>query len=118
VATTCNFRACAHASTDTLFVLADNRTPVDGKAVKGFEIAGHFLVRNRFAITANFEDGLSGVYLATIPAEGFTRMGTPEALRLQRLRFCSFQGKGDLGGVDTGLADVFRREAGGRSGLG
>ena len=59
-------------------MLAGNRTPLDGKAVKGFEIAGHFLVRNRFAITANFEDGRSGVYLATIPAEGFTRMGAPE----------------------------------------
>jgi len=64
-------------STDALFVLADNRTPVDGKAVKGFEIAGHFMVRNRFAITANFEDGTSGVYLATIPTDGFTRMGAP-----------------------------------------
>jgi hypothetical protein len=66
-----------NSSTDTLFVLADNRTPIEGKAVKGFEIAGHFLVRNRFAITASFEDGTSGVYLATIPAEGFVRMGAP-----------------------------------------
>lgn len=66
-----------NASTDTLFVLADNRTPIAGKIVKGFEIAGHFLVRNRFAIAASFSDGTSGVYLATIPAEGFTRMGVP-----------------------------------------
>lgn len=66
-----------NASTDTLFVLADNRAPLAGKTVKNFEIAGHFLVRNRFAITATFEDDTSGVYLATIPAEGFTRMGAP-----------------------------------------
>jgi len=66
-----------NATTDTLFVLADNRTPIEGKAVKGYEIAGHFLVRNRFAVTANFADGTSGVYLATIPSEGFIRMGAP-----------------------------------------
>ncbi len=64
-------------SADALFVLADNWTPIEGKAVKGFEIAGHFLVRNRIALTANFEDGTSGVSLATVPAEGFVRMGAP-----------------------------------------
>jgi hypothetical protein len=66
-----------NSTTDTLFKLADNRIPIAGKTVKGFEIAGHFLVRNRFAITATFEDGTSGVYLATIPVEGFTRAGAP-----------------------------------------
>ena len=66
-----------NVTTDTLFVLADNRSPIGGKAVSGFEIAGQFLVRNRFAITATFKDGTSGVYLATIPVEGFTRMGAP-----------------------------------------
>jgi hypothetical protein len=65
------------AVTDTLFVLTDNRQSVAGKNIRGFEIAGSFLVRNRFAVTANFEDGTSGVYLATIPVEGFTRMGAP-----------------------------------------
>jgi len=66
-----------NAGTDTLFRLADNRAPIAGKKVTGFEIAGHFLVRNRFAIAVTFEDQSSGVYLATIPVEGFTRMGAP-----------------------------------------
>lgn len=66
-----------NAGTDKLFVLADNRTEIDGKAVRGFEIAGHFLVRNRFAIAVYFRDRTSGIYLATIPVEGFARMGAP-----------------------------------------
>lgn len=66
-----------NASTDTMFLLTDNRLPVAGKKIREFEIAGNFLVRNRFAVTATFEDGTSGVYLATIPVEGFTRMGAP-----------------------------------------
>jgi hypothetical protein len=65
------------ASADTLFVLADNRTPIAGKTVKGFEIASHLMIRNRFALAVYFEDKTSGVYLATIPSEGFTRMGAP-----------------------------------------
>jgi len=65
------------ASADTLFVLADNRNPIEGKAVKGFEIASHLMIRNRFALAVYFEDETSGVYLATIPSEGFTRMGAP-----------------------------------------
>lgn len=65
------------AVTDTLFVLTDNRLPLAGKRIKRFEIAGSFLVRNRFAVTATFDDGTSGVYLATIPVEGFARMGAP-----------------------------------------
>lgn len=62
---------------DELFVLADNRTPIDGKAVRGYEIAGHFLANNRFALTAKFRDGTSGVYLGTIPAKSYKRMGSP-----------------------------------------
>lgn len=65
------------ASADTLFVLADNRTPIAGKTVKGFEIASRLMIRNRFALAVYFEDKTSGVYLATIPSEGFTRMGAP-----------------------------------------
>ena len=64
---------------DELYVLADNRTPVDGKEVSDYEIAGHFLANNRFALTANFRDGSSGVYLATIPAKSYRRMGSPAA---------------------------------------
>jgi hypothetical protein len=65
------------ASADTLFLLADNRTPLAGKTVKGFEIASHLMIRNRFALAVYFENDTSGVYLATIPSEGFTRMGAP-----------------------------------------
>lgn len=64
---------------DELFLLADSRTPVDGKAVRGYEIAGHVLANNRFALTVKFRDGSSGVYLATIPAKSYRRMGSPAA---------------------------------------
>ena len=47
---------------------------VDGKQIADFEIAGDFLVRNRFAVTAHFRDRSSGVYLATIPPRSFKRM--------------------------------------------
>jgi hypothetical protein len=63
---------------DELFLLCDNRDPIDGKAVKGFEIGTNLLVRNRFAITIHFQDGSSGVYLATIPPNSFKRMTTGE----------------------------------------
>jgi hypothetical protein len=61
---------------DALFLLCDNRLPIDGKAVRGFEVGSNFLVRNRFAITIHFQDGSSGVYLATIPPNSFKRMTT------------------------------------------
>lgn len=59
---------------DELFLLADNRAPIEGKRVTAFEIAGRFLVRDRFAVTARFADKTSGVYLATIPARSFKRL--------------------------------------------
>ena len=59
---------------DELFLLTDNRTPVGEKKIKDFEIAGHFLVRNRFAVSIEFEDGSYGVYMATIPKRSFKRM--------------------------------------------
>jgi hypothetical protein len=59
---------------DALFLLCDNREPIDGKAVSSFEVGSNFLVRNRFAITVHFHDGSAGVYLATIPPHSFKRM--------------------------------------------
>lgn len=59
---------------DELFLLCDNRTRIENKQVEDFEIAGDFLVRNRFAVTANFADQTSGVYLATIPPRSFKRL--------------------------------------------
>jgi hypothetical protein len=59
---------------DELFLLCDNRAALAGKHVTDFEIAGHFLVRNRFAVTAHFNDNTSGVYMATIPARSFKRI--------------------------------------------
>jgi hypothetical protein len=57
-----------------LFSLSDNRQPLEEKKITEFEIAGDFLVGNRFAVTATFDDGSSGVYLATIPKASFRRM--------------------------------------------
>jgi len=62
---------------DKLFRLVDSHQAIGGKTPSGFAIAGEVMVRNRFAIAATFPDGTTGVYLATIPAEGFTRMGAP-----------------------------------------
>lgn len=59
---------------DEIFLLCDNRETIDGKDVANFEIASNFLVRNRLAVTINFRDRSSGVYLATIPARAFRRM--------------------------------------------
>lgn len=59
---------------DELFLLTDNRVPLEGKKIKAFEIAGDFLVDNRFAVTALFTDRTSGVYLATIPTHSFKRI--------------------------------------------
>ncbi|MEP6685181.1 MAG: hypothetical protein ABJB22_00255 [Verrucomicrobiota bacterium] len=59
---------------DELFLLCDNRNLIENKQVQDFEIAGDFLVRNRFAVTAHFRDETSGVYLATIPMRCFKRM--------------------------------------------
>lgn len=59
---------------DELFLMCDNRTAVENKHVIDFEIAGDFLVRNRFAVTAQLNDGSYGVYLATIPPWSFKRM--------------------------------------------
>ena len=59
---------------DELFLLCDSRTRIGAKLPVEFEIAGDFLVRNRFAITARFDDDSSGVYLATIPARSFKRL--------------------------------------------
>ena len=58
---------------DELFLLTDNRTPLDGKKINGYEIAGHCLIRNRLAVEVDFSDGSTGVYLATIPPSGFLR---------------------------------------------
>jgi hypothetical protein len=59
---------------DELFLLTDNRQPLEGKEISNFEIAGDFLVQDRFAVTAVFKDRSSGVYLATIPKHAFKRM--------------------------------------------
>lgn len=59
---------------DELFLLCDNRNPIEDKQVTDFEIAGDFLVGNRFAVTAHFRNETSRVYLATIPKRCFKRM--------------------------------------------
>ncbi len=53
-----------------LYLLADNRALVDGKEIVDFELAKQFFSGERFALTAEFEDRTSGVYLATVPDEG------------------------------------------------
>ncbi len=63
---------------DELYLLTDNRQPVEGKKVRSFEIAGDFLVGNRFAVSAHFTDGTYGVYLASIPAHSFKRISSPD----------------------------------------
>ncbi len=62
---------------DELFLLTDNRLPVGAKEIVDFEIAGHFLVRNRFAVSVQFSGNTYGVYLATIPTRSFKRMAAP-----------------------------------------
>ena len=61
------------ADQDMLYVLADNRAPLEGKGIVDFEIGSRPLVGNRFAVTAKFAGGGSGVYLATVPAHAFRR---------------------------------------------
>ncbi len=58
---------------DELFVLADTRSKVEGKTIAFFEMAGHCFVGNRFAVKVAFNDKSQGVFLATLPANGFTR---------------------------------------------
>ena len=58
---------------DMLYLLADNRAPLEGKHISDFEIGSRPLVGNRFAVTAHFAGGGSGVYLATVPAHAFRR---------------------------------------------
>lgn len=67
------------ADKDELFLLTDNRQPLEGKQVANFEIAGDFLTNNRFAVTAHYKDKTSGVYLATIPKHAFKRMAAATA---------------------------------------
>ena len=62
------------ADQDMLYVLADNRAPLEGKLITDFEIGSRPLVGDRFAVTARFDDGTSGVYLATVPAHAFRRI--------------------------------------------
>ncbi len=61
------------ADQDKLYLLADNRAPLEGKHINGFEIGSRPIVGNRFALTANFGGGGFGVYLATVPAHAFRR---------------------------------------------
>jgi hypothetical protein len=64
---------------DELFLLTDNRAKMGVKQITDFEIAGHFLVRNRFAVTVHFDDKTSGVYMATVPDWSYKRMSTAAA---------------------------------------
>lgn len=66
---------------DAIYLLADNRTPIDGKRVGSFEVGSHPLVGQRFAVTANFGVNAAGVYLATIPAKAFKRATATVAAR-------------------------------------
>lgn len=51
--------------TQELYLLADNRMDFDGKKIKDAEISNAAKVENRVALMLNFEDGSSGVYVAT-----------------------------------------------------
>ena len=51
--------------TQELYLLADNRMDFDGKKIKDAEISNAAKVDNRVALMLNFEDGSSGVYVAT-----------------------------------------------------
>ena len=62
------------ADQDMLYVLADNRAPLEGKQIKAFEIGSTPMVGNRFAVTAEFKDETTGVYMATIPARAYRRI--------------------------------------------
>ena len=69
------------ADQDMLYVLADNRAPLEGKQITEFEIGSSPMVGNRFAVTATFKDDSTGVYLATIPARAYKRIKTDGAGR-------------------------------------
>lgn len=51
--------------TQELYLLADSRMDFDGKKIKDAEISNAAKVDNRVALMLNFEDGSSGVYVAT-----------------------------------------------------
>ena len=63
-----------------LFTLTDNRAPLVGKEIAGYEIGGHFLVGDRFAITVTFEDKSSQIFLGKIRPEAYKRLteGAPK----------------------------------------
>ncbi len=63
---------------DALFLLADNRQPVEGKQVLTFEIASECLIGERLALKAMFTDRSQGVYLATIPGQALSRPAAPK----------------------------------------
>ena len=51
--------------TQELYLLADSRMSFDGKKIRDAEISNSAKVANRVALMLNFEDGSSGVYVAT-----------------------------------------------------
>jgi len=51
--------------TQELYLLADSRMAFDGKKIKNAEISNAAKVENRVAVMLEFEDGSSGVYVAT-----------------------------------------------------
>ena len=62
------------ADQDMLYVLADNRAPLEGKQITEFEIGSSPMAGNRVAVTVEFKDESTGVYLATIPARAYKRI--------------------------------------------
>ena len=51
--------------TQELYLLADSRMTFDGKKIRAAEISNSAKVANRVALMLMFEDGSSGVYVAT-----------------------------------------------------
>ncbi len=65
---------CYQVDQDALYLLADNRSPLEGKTIEDFELSGRFFSGGRFAVTAMFSDDSSGVYLASIPEDSLKLM--------------------------------------------
>ena len=57
-----------------LFTLTDNRAPLDDREVESYEIGGHVLVGDHFAVTVHFQDKSCRIYLGTIKPEAFKQL--------------------------------------------